>query len=83
MSKPKPRAHYADGTPRPPRRLWEKNRHSYDWVTNEMFDEELEKVIEEASASTLIAIPGLYEVVREEFNNEILERLERFRPEEE
>jgi hypothetical protein len=48
-----------------------------------MFDEELEKVIEEASASTLIAIPGLYEVVREEFNNEILERLERFRPEEE
>jgi len=49
----------------------------FSWVTQEMFDEELEKIVEEkASEGTLMAVPGLYEVVSEEFNNEVLERLQ-------
>jgi len=49
----------------------------FSWVTDEMFDEELEKIVEEkAREGTLLATPGLYEVVREEFNNEVLARLQ-------
>lgn len=49
----------------------------FSWVTQEMFDEELEKIVEEkAREGTLMATPGLYEVVSEEFNNEVLERIQ-------
>jgi len=52
------------------------SREDFSWVTDEMFDEELERVVKEkAMEGTLMATPGLYEVVREEFNNEVLERL--------
>lgn len=54
---------------------WE--HEDFTWVTQEMFDDELEKVVEEkAREGTLMATPGLYEVVSEEFNNEVLERLQ-------
>ena len=50
----------------------------YSWITNEMFDAELKKLIVE-NAHTLLSIPGVYEAVQEEFNNEVLNRLERAR----
>lgn len=53
----------------------------YSWVTDEMFDGELEKVVAE-NASTLLSVPGVYEAVREHFNNEVLTRLENAREEE-
>jgi len=55
---------------------------NYEWVTDEMFDAELQKLVEE-SAPTLLSVPGVYEAVREHFNNEILSRLEEAREVEE
>jgi hypothetical protein len=45
-------------------------------VTQELFDDMLFKVIDEENASSLLAIPGVYELVSEEYNNEVLRRLE-------
>jgi hypothetical protein len=53
----------------------------YDWVTQAMFDDELEELIGEQDAKTLLFIPGIYETLSEHFNNDVLERLERYRPE--
>ena len=43
-------------------------------VSQEMFDEALTELLEEASAAELLSIPGLYEVVSEHYNNEAIER---------
>ena len=43
--------------------------------TDEDFDAKLEKLLDECSGADLLAIPGLYEVVSEHFNNEILAAL--------
>lgn len=45
-------------------------------VTQELFDDMLFKVIDEENASALLSIPGVYELVSEEYNNEVLKRLE-------
>jgi len=45
-------------------------------VTNELFDDMLFKIIDEESASALLSIPGVYELVAEEYKNEVLKRLE-------
>lgn len=54
----------------------------YDWVTTEMFDEVLEEIVEEQAAGIIITIPGIYEVLSEHFNNDVLERLKDRREEE-
>lgn len=46
----------------------------YDHVTDEMFDEELQRVIEE-KVHELLSIPGAYEVFSEHYNNVVLDRL--------
>ena len=51
----------------------------YSSVTQEEFDEKLEEILGRMSVDQLMAIPGFYEIVREELNNEVLEAL---RPEE-
>ena len=48
----------------------------YSWVTDEMFDEMLDKLVEEMSPDELFCIPGIYEILREELNNKVLEELE-------
>lgn len=53
----------------------------YDWVTPGMFDEELESIMRERFEETregawLLAIPGIYAILSEHYNNEILQRLE-------
>ena len=45
-------------------------------ITNEQFDALLKQIIDEQPASALLSIPGIYEILSEEFNNEILERFE-------
>lgn len=42
-------------------------------VTQEEFDKALEAILDEATGSELLAIPGLYEVVSEHFNNEAID----------
>ena len=47
---------------------------SFEWITNEMFDEQLELILDREGRN-LLAVPGVYECVREHFNNEVIERL--------
>ena len=49
--------------------------NDYSWITDEMFYDKLEDKVYENSR-TLLDIPGIYEIVSEYFNNEILEELE-------
>lgn len=52
----------------------------FDWVTQEMFDKKLGEILEQ-QAGTLLSIPGMYEVVSEYFNNDVLRELESEREE--
>jgi len=52
----------------------------YSWVTDEAFDEKLREIAQDYD---LLTVPGVYELVREEFNNEVLEALEQDRENEE
>lgn len=45
-------------------------------ITTEAFDEILGEILDDMKASTLLAIPGIYEILAEEYNNEVLERWE-------
>ncbi len=49
---------------------------NYDWVTDEMFREKLEQLVNETYASELISIPGVYEHLADHFNNDVLSELE-------
>ena len=46
---------------------------TYEWITHEMFMQKLEELLDKESGSSLIQIPGLYEVCSEFFNNKVLE----------
>lgn len=52
-----------------------KKAQDYSQMTDEEFDSILAEVVAE-NASTLLSIPGIYEVVSEYFNNEVLDRWE-------
>jgi hypothetical protein len=41
-----------------------------------MFENKLEEILSRHTGDELLHIPGLYELVREEFNNKVLEELE-------
>lgn len=49
---------------------------SYKWVSSEMFAEKMEEILEEMSGESVLAIPGVYKIVEEHFEAEILEELE-------
>lgn len=49
---------------------------NYKKVTEEMFVKKLAKVIDEQKASSLLTIPGIYEILSEHFNNEVLARFD-------
>jgi hypothetical protein len=48
----------------------------YSWVTSEMFESGLHRVLEGMTPDRLLAIPGAYELLSEYYNNEVLELLE-------
>lgn len=52
---------------------------NYDWVTHEMFDEKLAELVRQES--DILSIPGVYEILSEHFNNDVLEALEQEREE--
>lgn len=49
----------------------------YSKMTQEDFDRILMSILQEIKASELIGVSGFYEVVSEEFNNEVFEKWER------
>lgn len=50
---------------------------TYERMTNEEFDTILKDIVDELDIDQLFALPGFYEIVREEFNNEVLSEWER------
>ena len=50
---------------------------TYAWITNEMFDVKLQELIRKQSPAQLLAVEGLYELLTEHFNNQVLEELEK------
>ena len=46
----------------------------YSKMTQEDFDRILEQILKKMYASQLLDIPGIYKVVSEHFNNEVLDR---------
>lgn len=48
----------------------------YSWVTDKMFQDMLEKIAHERGTEYLLSIPGVYELVSEDLNNDVLDRLE-------
>lgn len=52
----------------------------YEWVTNEMEEEALQAIVDEGGS--VLMVPGVFEILREHYNNEILERLEEQYPDE-
>jgi hypothetical protein len=51
-------------------------------ITQEQFDETLMDILSEMKGSSLLDIPGVYEVVSEHFNNEVIRRIYEARYEE-
>lgn len=49
---------------------------SYDWVTREAFDAKLAEFVDKMSTAELLSIPGMYEILCEELNNDVLTALE-------
>lgn len=52
----------------------------YSKMTDEDFDEILKDVLEDVCTGELLSIPGIYEILAEEYNNEVLDRWERRQP---
>jgi hypothetical protein len=62
---------------------FKKRPNDFGWVTNEIFDEELKEVLAGQTALEILDIPGIYEILSEHYNNEVLTNLQRHREEEE
>lgn len=52
-------------------------------ISNEEFDKRLQEKLSQLKASELLHLAGVYEIVSEEYNNEIIEEWEAAQPEEE
>ena len=53
----------------------------YSKMTTEDFDQCLDGVLLNTTVSTIRSLPGVEEIIREEFNNEVLDRWARDNPE--
>ena len=53
-----------------------------DTISQQQFDETLQDILSEMKGSSLLDIPGVYEVVSEHFNNEVIRRILEIRDEE-
>lgn len=51
-------------------------KSSYDHITQEQFDEKLEELVAAMSAGELLGVEGVYEILSEYLNNEVLAEFE-------
>ena len=56
-----------------------ETKDEFSWVTNEMFDAALREL---CAKEDLLTVPGVYEIVQEHFNNDVLAKLEEERDDE-
>lgn len=56
----------------------EMRMDDYDWVTDDMFDMAMTALLDARSepSAYILSIPGVYELVREDMNDEVLSYLE-------
>ena len=55
---------------------------THDWITDEMFDEKLREICHVEGSDFLVTqVPGVYEAVKEYFNNDVIEELDEERQE--
>ena len=47
----------------------------YTWVTPEMFSEKLEELVDAMGADAILQVPGVYDILAEHLNNEVLDGL--------
>lgn len=45
-------------------------------ISQEQFDEQLRLLLSEMTADKLLHLPGIYEIVSEEYNNEVIDKWE-------
>lgn len=45
-------------------------------ITQTQFDNKLIEILSEVNAVQLLGIPGIYEILAEEYNNEIIDQIE-------
>jgi chromosomal replication initiation ATPase DnaA len=50
--------------------------NKYDKMTQQEFDDILADIMDEEIASNLLTIPGIYEIVAEYYNNDVLDKWE-------
>jgi len=51
--------------------------HEYDWITDEMYDAKLREICHVEGSDFLVThVTGVYEAVREYFNNDVIQELE-------
>jgi hypothetical protein len=60
---------------------FKKGPEDFSWVTDEVFEGELREVLSRLAPDDFLDIPGIYEIVAEHFNNEVLTNLQRHREE--
>jgi hypothetical protein len=47
----------------------------YSWVTHDMFCDKLAELLDDMSGAAILLIPGVYEVLSEHLNNDVLSAL--------
>lgn len=52
-------------------------------IPHEVFYNKLEEIVNEMSGDEVLMIPGIYEILAEELNNEVLEELQKDKDDEE
>lgn len=45
-------------------------------ITDQMFDDKLSEILKEQTGEQLLSITGIYEILAEHFNNEVIEEIE-------
>ena len=58
-------------------RRWHRNRQKekHMKVTQEQFDQKLVEILSGMTGAQLLSIPGIYEILAEEFNNDVFDAL--------
>lgn len=50
-------------------------KHDFSWINNDMEFDTLLELAQDQGIGNILTIPGVYEIVREYYNNEVIEYL--------
>ena len=55
--------------------LAKRDENYFKHITTDEFDEELTDMLSKMTASELLSVPGIYEILAEHFNNDVIDRI--------